>query len=76
MESTTTAKPIIACATHDPGCRDIFNCQKTNIEKQRGEKMHNLKVVSNDKGLVVSEFPEYPATDHLFEISCNYKIES
>jgi len=37
--------------------------------------MDNLKKVANDKGLVVSEFEDYPATDHLFEISCNYKIE-
>ena len=37
--------------------------------------MANLKKVDNDKGLVVSDDPKYPATDHLFEINCSYKIE-
>ena len=37
--------------------------------------MDNLKVVPND-GLVTSEHADYPATDHLYEITCNYKIES
>ena len=37
--------------------------------------MANLKTVANDKGLVVSNDPDYPATDHLFEISCSYKIQ-
>jgi len=70
-----TEKPIFASPKYDPGCRDLFNCVKKNIDSKRGETMDNLKVVPNDKGLVVSKFPEdYPATDHLFEILANYKV--
>lgn len=66
---------IYACPEHDPGSRDLFNCVKTNMEKHRSEKMDNLKVVPND-GLVVSDNENYAATDHLFVINCNWKIES
>jgi len=70
-----TTKPIVASAKHDPGCRDLFNVVKTNIEKKRGQKMDNLKVVPNDEGIVVSDYPDdYPATDHLFVIKSDYKI--
>ena len=36
--------------------------------------MANLKTVANDQGLVVSDDPQYEATDHLFEINCSWKI--
>ena len=37
--------------------------------------MHNLEVVPND-GLVVSDNKDYPATDHLYVIKANYKVDS
>lgn len=66
-------KPIQASAKHDPGCRDFFNCVKDNIAAQGAQKMHNLKVLPNE-GFLTSQYPDYPATDHLFDISCGYKI--
>lgn len=74
---TTEGKPIYASANHDPGSRDLFNSVKDKIAKHRGEEMDNLKIVPNDKGLVVSEFEdqeEYKATDHLYEIHVNWKV--
>lgn len=65
---------IIACPKHDPGCRDLFGKIPAKIAAHRGEEMRNLKRVPNDKGLVTGGTDEYPVTDHLFEITCSYKI--
>ena len=79
MEQTkaTEGKAIYASGKHDPGSRDLFNSVKAKIAAHRAEKMDNLKVVPNDKGLVTSEFEdqeEYKATDHLYEIQANWKV--
>jgi len=68
---------IWASAKHDPGLRDIFHCVEDNIKAHRHEVMDNVKSFANEGDYqVVSEYPEeYPATDHLFEIKCSYKME-
>ena len=68
-----TVQPIQASARHDPGCRDLFNCVKDNLTSQGGEEMDNLKILPNND-VITSDHPDYPATDHLFDISCGYKI--
>ena len=65
---------IYAHPEHDPGARDLFGKCSSNIKAKGGEKMANLKTVANDQGLVVSDDPQYEATDHLFEINCSWKI--
>ena len=66
---------IYASAKHDPGLRDLFNCAADERGCHGDEKMRNVIVHPNDKGIVTSEYPDtYPCADHLFEISCFYKI--
>jgi len=64
---------IMASPRLDPGCRDLLGCVANNLKAKGHEKMDNLKIVPNN-GLVVSPYPEYPASDHLSIISCNYKL--
>lgn len=65
---------ILASPKFDPGLRDLFGCCAEDNKKHGGESMENVKRHPNS-GIVVSEYPEsYPCTDHLFEISCKYKI--
>jgi len=66
-------KPIVASAKFDPGCRDLFGNTAQNIMEKAKDDMDNLKVIPND-GIIKSDNPIYPATDHLIQISCNYKI--
>ena len=73
-ENQITVEPIYASGKHDPGCRDLFGDIKKKIDEHRGESMDNLRKVPNE-GVIVSEFPDYPPTDHLFEIKASYKIE-
>ena len=73
MDSKASNGMIYASAKHDPGCRDLFGTVKGKIDKHRAEKMDNLEVVPNE-GLVVSDDADYPATDHLYVISANYKV--
>ena len=74
-KSSVHPRQIVASGKVDPGCRDLFNCVVKNISNQRSEAMPNLEVVANDRGLVVSDDPAYPATDHLFKIKCSYKMD-
>lgn len=66
-------KPIVASPTLDPGCRDLFNCVVKNLKEKGKEKIDNLYVVPNN-GIVTGTHDDYPASDHLVNISCNYKI--
>merc|ERR1712113_1346899 len=66
---------IYASPLNDPGARDLFGNFEEKIEKHRGQAMSNLKIFPNDKGEVVTDHDDYPATDVLFDISCFYKIE-
>jgi len=65
--------PIFASAKCDPGCRDLLNCVAKNLEERGMERMDNLVIIPND-GIVKGTHDDYPATDHLLKISCNYKI--
>jgi len=66
-------EPIVASPTLDPGCRDLFNCVAKNLKEKGKEKMDNLYEVPNN-GIVTGTHDDYPASDHLVNISCNYKI--
>jgi len=66
-------KPIVASPALDPGCRDLFNCVAKNLKERGKEKMDNLYEIPNN-GIVVGTHDDYPVTDHLMKISCNYKI--
>lgn len=67
---------IFPSGKHDPGLRDLFGCAAQERDRQGGEKMRNVIVHSNDKGIVTSAYPDtYPCADTLFEISAYYKIE-
>jgi len=68
-------RPIVASAALDPGCRDLFNCVAKNLKEKGKEKMDNVYVVPND-GIVTGTHDDYPVTDHLMKISCNYKIDN
>jgi len=72
-EVEDAAEKIFASAKCDPGCRDLLNCVVKNLKERGTEKMDNLTVVPND-GIVTGTHDDYKATDHLFKISCNYKI--
>lgn len=72
-EDVEAVGPIIASAKVDPGCRDLFNCVVKNLKEKRKEKMDNLEIIPND-GFVKATNDDYPATDHLFKIRCNYKV--
>merc|ERR1711881_719375 len=52
-----------------------FNRPKKGRDIHGNEKMDNLTVEPNDKGLVTSEYPDtYPCTDHLFDIKCAWNV--
>ena len=64
---------IKASKKHDAGLRDLFSCVQNNVECFGNQPMDNKQTFPNE-GLVVGGDPEnYPASDHLFEISCHYK---
>jgi len=73
MKEEEDFRPIIASHKLDPGCRDLMGNTAKNIVDKGKEEMDNLRVVPND-GVLKSDHADYPATDHLIQIKCNYKI--
>jgi len=73
MKEEESNGPIIASANLDPGCRDLFDETAKKLWENGNNELPNVKVIPND-GIVESEYADYPATDHLYQIKCNYEI--
>jgi len=64
---------ITASGKHDPGLRDLFGSFSKKLQEHGKEKMDNVEAIPND-GIVVGTYNDYPVSDHVVKISCNYKI--